>query len=276
MWKNQINTGLFITAIGSLLLAGIVILFGTELLIHPDVIIQYEIAELDYPDELKREMENTRVKYMSKTLTETLIKTMEGKLPELAEKYSGFLVRKGVAWEDLLKEDKELGKMSESKRKAIMDVRTEIVFQALSTLPNSLQKYLTIPTKVMHYRVINKGNKVAHNVDIKLTPPGMLYSIGEIYSQDEFSKKNQEGDTFIIELERLATGHLLSGSIWYTEQERKEGTSPISVSFDEGNGKLEEYKVIRQTFPWYFWILLLILLGVNVSALMLNLVHRTK
>jgi len=274
--RSQINLGLFITAIGSLLTTVIVILFGTGLLMHPDVIIQYEIAELNYPQELKREMDNIRMKYISKELGETLIKAMEGKLPELAEKYSGFLVREGVTWEDLLKKDEELGKMPESKRKAILDVRSEIIFQALTNMPYSLRKYFTIPDKVMHYRVINKGRKTAHKIVINVTPSGTLYSVGEIYSQDEISEKYQKEDNFIIKLERLAPGHLLSGSIWYEEEEEKRGTNPISVSFDEGSGKLEEYKVIRQIFPWYFWILLLVLIGTNGLAVILNVVRITK
>ncbi len=278
MSKNRIDIGLLIVAIAGIIMTSIVSLFGPGILIKPEVVIQYEIAELDYPDQLIKEMEITRINYLSKNLYEQLIEAFKGKESELSKKFIPRLERSGLEWTDLLKKDEELNKMAKDKRDAIREISAEIAIQIMADLPQSIRKPLGIPNRILHYSVINKGRKAVHNVIIKIEPKGMLYSLGKVNSGNEISKKDQENESIIIELKRLNSTYTVEGSLWYTNRESKKIETPIFASFDEGVAKLEEYQVISQPFPWYFWVIILSMIVLIIVVIIQNqiAIHRGK
>lgn len=270
MPETRINFGLLIVAIVSVLTTIIVILFGTGLLMQPEVVAQYEIAELNYPHELRREIEIAKIRYMTQNLYEQLMGAMEGKAPELTKRYAGFLERSGLKWTDLLKEDEEVNKMPMDKREAILEIKADIAMQIFTNLPKSLKKALFIPDRILHYRTTNNGRKTAHNVIIKVKPKGMLHTVGKVYSGDEILKVDRKNESVIIRLKRLSPTYTVEGSVWYASEESEEEGTPITVSFDEGVAKLEKYQVFTQPFPWYFWTLILLIVGLTVIAIVQN------
>ncbi len=270
MRETRNNLGLLIITAVSVLTTIMVILFGTGLLMKPEVIAQYEIAELDYPDELKLEMEIAKMRYMSQNLYEQLMEAIEGKAPELTRRYEGFLERSGLEWADVLKEDKEINKMPEDKRNAIYGLKADIALRIMSYLPDSLQRELSVPDRILHYRATNKGRKTAHNVIIKVKPKGKLHSISEVYSGNEVLSVEQENKSIIIRLKRLSPTYTVEGSLWYTSSESEEEEVPMKVSFDEGVAKLEKYHVISQLFPWYFWLIIVLMVSLAVIAIVQN------
>ncbi|GAH32295.1 unnamed protein product, partial [marine sediment metagenome] len=229
-----------------------------------------EIAELDYPHELKREIEIAKMRYMTQNFYEQLMEGMEGKAPELTRRYAGFLERSGLEWADVLKEDKEINKMPKDKRNALYELKADIAMQIMTNLPNSLQRALIIPDRILHYRAINKGRKTAHNVIIKVKPKGMLHSIGKVDSGDEILNVEQKNESIIIRLKRLSPTYTVEGSLWYVSGEFEQEEVPIKISFDEGVAKLEKYHVISQPFPWYFWLLILLIVSLIVISIVQN------
>ena len=246
-WFSRIIGGLVTIGLFYQLLLG-----GEGFLRREDIVYEYDIKELDYPETFKTEIQEARWRNVLFDFERFFKEKFKEIIVQWGKEHASRLKRAGLTLEDFVwvfAEADAVKKFPISQREEIENVRDDaaidIMARAMPEMEISIRA--AIPQYKIEYEVINVGRREAKHVNIKIDPGEEIYSAEEPFSENEINKFEVRDKIILIELNRLSPRYSVEGSLWCTKIENE---PPLFVSFEGGTGRRKDL------FSWFISLFL--------------------
>lgn len=208
-----------ITIIGVLVIPTLVLLFGQGMLNKPKIIIQSGSVNLKIPEKIQANYFLFKMVFMAQDMVNGIFDNLDKNLRELGFPENKLLLIKQSINANL-------------KNKVIVaPIKVENLTKNIDLKPNEERMLLAaimnmqtmgqafnqsfLPSRILIFRVTNKGRRDAEDVYIKINMNGG-YIDSEIKSEDNVkSKKSIDNNNYEIILDKLSPAGSVSGYIWY-------------------------------------------------------------